>query len=94
MSIKSFRCKKTQALFETGDCDKLFRSFQPAAERALRRLEAALELMDLRNPPSNHFEALGGKRKEQFSIRINSKWRICFAWGESGAENVEIVDYH
>ncbi|MHC1712301.1 MAG: type II toxin-antitoxin system RelE/ParE family toxin [Solidesulfovibrio sp.] len=92
--IKSFNCKKTKKLFEDGECDKQFRSFQPAAERALRRLEAAVELFDLRNPPSNHFEALGGDRAGQCSIRINSKWRICFTWGNSGPENVEIVDYH
>lgn len=92
--IKSFRCKKTRKLFEDGDCDKQFRFFQPNAERALRRLEAAVEINDLRQPPSNHFEALGGDREGQFSIRINSKWRICFTWSELGAENVEIVDYH
>lgn len=92
--IKSFKCKKTRLLFEKGECDKQFRSFQPAAERALRRLEAAVELYDLRQPPSNRFEALGGDRKGQFSIRINDKLRICFAWSEAGAEDVEIVNYH
>ena len=92
--IKSFKCKKTQLLFENGECDKQFRPFQPAAERKLRALEAAVELYDLRLPPSNHFKALGGDREGQFSIRINDKWRICFTWGESGPENVEIVNYH
>lgn len=92
--INSFRCKKTQRLYEDGECDKRFRPFQAAAERALRRLEAAVELFDLRNPPGNRFEALSGKRDGQFSIRINDKWRICFRWGGSGAEDVEIVDYH
>lgn len=92
--IKSYKCKKTRLLFENGECDKQFRQFQSAAERAGRRIEAAVELYDLRLPPSNHFEALGGDRKGQYSIRINDKWRICFTWGESGAENVEIVNYH
>lgn len=46
--------------------------------------------------PSNRFEALGGDRTGQSSIRINSKWRICFEWhdDEEGATNIEIVDYH
>jgi len=92
--IDSFNCKKTQRLFETGECDKAFRPFQRQAERALRRLEAAVELYDLRIPPGNRFEALGGDRKGQFSIRINDTWRICFTWGKSGPENVEIVNYH
>jgi proteic killer suppression protein len=42
----------------------------------------------------NSFEALHGDREGQYSISINMQWRICFTWPESGAENVEIVDYH
>ncbi len=44
--------------------------------------------------PSNRFEALSGKRKGQFSIRINAQWRICFSFAEGDAHDVEIVDYH
>ena len=46
--------------------------------------------------PSNHFEALIGDRKGQFSIRINQQWRLCFEWSESEnrAVNIEVVDYH
>ena len=92
--IRSFRCKKTERLHAEGKCDRRFLPFREAAERALRRLEAAVELFDLRNPPGNRFHALGGDRKGQYSIRVNDQWRICFAWGESGPEEVEIVDYH
>jgi proteic killer suppression protein len=37
-----------------------------------------------------------GGRKGQYSIRINSQWRICFEWPKEarGPTNVEIVDYH
>lgn len=46
--------------------------------------------------PSNHFEALGGNRKGQYSIRINQQWRICFEWPDDAPKpfNVEITDYH
>ena len=46
--------------------------------------------------PSNRFEALGGDRKGQYSIRINQQWRVCFEWPEDsgGPINVEIMDYH
>jgi toxin HigB-1 len=46
--------------------------------------------------PSNRFEALGGDRKGQLSIRINQQWRICFEWPEHSPRpfNIEIVDYH
>jgi proteic killer suppression protein len=41
-------------------------------------------------------EGLKADRKDQYSIRINDQWRICFEWpeGSPGPLNVEIVDYH
>lgn len=51
-------------------------------------------LGDLRAPPGNKLEALKGNRKGQHSIRINEQWRVCFRWGDEGAMDVEIVDYH
>ena len=35
--------------------------------------------------PSNRFEALSGNRKDQYSIRINNQWRICFEWSDDEA---------
>ncbi len=57
-------------------------------------LNRAQTLKDLLVPPGNQLEALKGFRKGQYSIRINSQWRICFEWHEGDAHNVEIVDYH
>ena len=48
---------------------------------------------DLRAPPGNRLEALKGDRKGQYSVRISDRWRICFAWAEGDAYDVEIVDY-
>jgi proteic killer suppression protein len=70
---------------------------EPVRKAALRRLyalDAATNLLDLRSPPSNRLEKLRGSRAGQYSIRINDQWRICFGWGENGAWDVEIVDYH
>jgi proteic killer suppression protein len=92
--INSFKCKKTEALCRRGAVDKKFSAFSGAAELRLRYLEAAQDLNDLYSPPSNHFKALQGDRDGQYSIRINKKFRFCFTWSESGAEDVEIVDYH
>lgn len=39
-------------------------------------------------------EALKGNRKDQYSIRINKQWRICFKWLEGNVQDVEIIDYH
>ena len=60
----------------------------------LTQLHAAARVDDLRNPPSNHLEALKGDRKGQWSIRINEQWRICFRFEGKNAFDVEIVDYH
>ena len=63
-------------------------------QRKLFMLEQAMELRDLRSPPGNRLERLQGDRAEQYSIRINDQWRICFSWLKDGAHDVEIVDYH
>jgi len=57
-------------------------------------LENAVNLKDLRVPPSNYLERLKGSRKGQHSIRINDQYRMCFKWSHEGPINVEIVDYH
>ncbi len=69
-------------------------NIQRSALLKLRSLNQAKTINDLRNPPSNHLEILGGSRKGQHSIRINDQWRICFEWIENNAYNVEITDYH
>jgi proteic killer suppression protein len=91
--IRSFKYKNTEAL-SRGDNVKKFRNISKVARRKLRQLEIANRIDDLRVPPGNHLEALRGDRTGQYSIRINDQWRVCFLWTDSGAENVEIVDYH
>ena len=95
LMIQGFRDKNTR-LFAEGERVKQFQSFKNQAEKRLRILEAAEDVNDLMRISSNHFEALSGKRKGQYCIRINEQWRICFTWSQyaKGPENVEIVDYH
>ncbi len=91
--IKSYRDKRTEA-FANGGFVSAFQGFSSQAERRLEILDAAETTGDLGALPSNRFEALGGDRDGQFSIRINQQWRVCFEWPDDGPENVEIVDYH
>lgn len=93
--IRSYRDKNTQRFCE-GERVPRFEGFRHQAEKRLRVLEAALNLHDLARLPGNRLEALSGDRQDQYSIRINQQWRICFEWpqGADGPENVEIVDYH
>ena len=69
-------------------------NIERAALRKLQQLNWSSVLDDLRASPGNRLEALKGDRKGQHSIRINEQWRVCFRWGDEGAMNVEIVDYH
>lgn len=57
-------------------------------------LDAATTIEDLRIPPANRLEKLSGDRSGKWSIRINEQWRLCFAWRDGSAYEVEIVDYH
>jgi len=91
--IVSFSDKDTETLAQ-GRRVKRFQSFESVARRKLRQLEIASRLDDLRVPPGNRLEALGGDRKGQFSIRINEQYRVCFKWLGTDAADVEIVDYH
>jgi len=89
----TFRCADTETL-ANGKRVKRFRSIESVARRKLRQLEIAGRLGDLRVPPGNRLEALKGRRKGQYSIRVNDQYRICFRWTAAGVKEVEIVDYH
>jgi proteic killer suppression protein len=93
--ILSYRDKRTEA-FARGEFVRAFQGFERQAYKRLEILDAASGLQDLRALPSNRLEGLKGDRAGQFSIRINSQWRICFVWSEgaTGPSDVEIIDYH
>jgi len=89
--------------FADGDTERLFHGRRPrrlppnirrSGARALLLLNAVEGLQELRIPPGNRLEKLKGDRKGQYSLRINDQWRICFAWREGNAYDVEITDYH
>lgn len=91
--IRSFADKATARLARRERVRK-FVNIERVALRKLEMLRAASVLDDLRVPPGNRLEALKGDRAGQHSIRINDQFRICFAWKEDGAHDVEICDYH
>jgi toxin HigB-1 len=92
--IKSFKDSRTEKL-SRGVVEKTI-PFD-VARRAVNKLfliATVTRLEDLRVPPGNQLEALRGDRKGQHSIRVNQQWRICFAWRDGDAFDVEFVDYH
>ena len=92
--IIGFADKRTEAFYR-GRRVAVYSGFSRTASRKLDQLDAATRLRDLLRP-GNRLEALKGRRKGQWSIRINDQWRICFEWpeGSPGPTNVEIVDCH
>lgn len=92
--IKSFKCSQTEQIFQGNYSKKFPVDIQKRAFNKLSMIDASEKIDDLRIPPSNKLEKLVGNRAEQYSIRINDKYRICFEWHDNEARNVEIVDYH
>lgn len=74
------------------------RRFPPDVLRVARRkllfLHDAGQLSDLRVPPGNRLERLGGSMRGFHSIRINDQWRVVFRWEHGSAFDVAVVDYH
>jgi proteic killer suppression protein len=95
--IASFKDKGTEDVFD-GEDTKAARKALPSnlhdkGAGALDRLNSAVSLQSL-SLPGLRLEKLKGDRRGQHSIRINDQYRVCFRWTDSGAEDVEIVDYH
>ncbi len=91
--IRTFACRDTELLFQDQSVQR-FRNIERVARRRLFYLHQARVLDDLKVPPGNRLEKLKGKRRGQYSIRINDQWRICFRWKNNDTFDVEIVDYH
>lgn len=89
MSIQSFSCVDTQALFETGKSAR-FANIKSVAERKLAQLNAAPSLGFMRAPPGNDLKEYDGA----WHVRINDQWRLTFKWGDSGPFDVLIEDPH
>ena len=92
--IRSFKNKDTETIFRGEFVKGMDGQIQQRAREKLKYLDSAGDLCDLMIPPSNRLEALKGNRKDQYSIRINQQWRICFRWDNGDASDVEITDYH
>jgi toxin HigB-1 len=63
--------------------------------RKLQMIDDAATDLDLRVPPSNHFEKLRGKLEGFHSIRVNKQWRLIFRWdGRRGEASGVYLDDH
>ena len=92
--IVSFGSKETEQIWEGTRVKKLSLDVQKIGRRKLRMLNNSQDIADLRIPPSNRLEKLGGDLKGFYSIRIDKQWRVIFKWKNGNSSEVEIVDYH
>jgi proteic killer suppression protein len=92
--IRTFRCSETEGIFNLRRSRRLPGEIQQVALRKLRMINRSASVDDLRIPPANRLEKLVGNRSGQWSILINSQWRVCFRWKDGDAFDVEIIDYH
>ena len=91
--IKGTRGKLIEGLM-AGEPGKRFpKELVRRAEQQIAMLDAATSLNDLATPHSNNLKKLSGDRRDQYAIRINRQWHICFRWDGTDAHDVEIVDY-
>jgi len=92
--ILTFGDKDSDSIWKGIRVKNLPLEIQNIGRRKLRMLNNSQTITDLRIPPSNRLEKLGGNLDGFYSIRINNQWRIIFQWIEGQSEQVKIVDYH
>lgn len=81
--VKDKRSKKVPANID----ERLFRKLQ--------LIDDAECDLDLKVPPSNHFEKLSGKLSNKHSIRVNKQWRLIFEWNDNqGSASNIYLDKH
>ncbi|MDT1817699.1 plasmid maintenance system killer protein, partial [Acinetobacter baumannii] len=79
MSIQSFACPDTEALFTTGKTRRSV-NIKSVAERKLAQLDAAPSINFMKVPPGNDLKEYDGA----WHVGINEQWRLTFKWGANG----------
>ncbi len=78
--IKSFADIDTENIWKQHRVSSFPLEIQKIGLRKLFMLNSAVSLQDLRVPPGNRLGKLSANRRNQWSIRINDQYRICFRW--------------
>jgi proteic killer suppression protein len=83
---QSFATPETENFFASGKSRRLLTEILKRTTMRLSQMHATTRIEDLRLPPSNQLEKLSGNKNGQWSIRINSQWRVCFRFEEKGGQ--------
>ena len=94
--IKTFKSAGTEDIFDgMASCSARSccpQSIWPVARRKLDQINRVREINELECAfLVIAWERLKGDRKNQYSIRINQQYRICFTWEEGHAYEIEIT---
>ena len=94
--IKTFRSRGPELLFARKSVAlfhpiELAQGIEPVLRRKLAQLNAAQELRDLSVPSENCLEPVTHARNDEYSIRINHAWQLCFVWRDHDAYHVNLV---
>ncbi len=95
--IESFGNRLAEDLFydrRSKDIRAFLADLLRVARRKVLYLHDAAELTDLRVPPGNRLEALKGRWKGFYSIRINDQWRVVFRFERGNASDVRVIEHH
>jgi proteic killer suppression protein len=92
--VAKFRDKQTEKLFRAEKPRGIPTEIAQRGHNKLRIVARITSLRELELFPGMKLEALKGNRKEQYSVRVNDQWRICFEWDGHEALEIEFVDYH
>ena len=94
--ITGFKSKDAEKIFNGEYSRKIPFDIQRRAQITLALLDAASCLDVMKVPPSNRLEKLKGGRNDEWSIRINSQWRITFKYDSEKRNfyDVSVEDYH
>lgn len=92
--ITTWSDKEAELIWNMQNSRRIPLQLQRNVRKKLVMIDAAVSINDLRVPPANHLEKLSGDREGQYSVRLNSAWRICFKRNDGNVEIVDVVDYH
>ncbi|AFY31886.1 type II toxin-antitoxin system RelE/ParE family toxin [Calothrix sp. PCC 7507] len=91
--IKTFKHKGLKNLFEDDDRSGVQPKHAEKLLDILDRLDAAIDIEDMRYPGSK-LHQLKGDRKGEWSISVSGNWRVTFEFENGDAYVVNYEDYH
>jgi len=93
VSIRSFRHKGLERLFESGTKSGVQSKHAERLRLILGRLHAATDANDM-DLPGLALHPLKGKQRGRWAVRVSGNWRVTFEFVGKDAEKVDYEDYH